>query len=199
MLAPDQQERLEHFVRLLRIHAPRAGLLSPGDIERVWDRHILDSLRAVPCLPRPSARVVDVGSGAGLPGVPLAVAAPELAFSLVEPKSRRVAFLELAVRELRLQNVDVVARRIEEVAIAADAVVARAFAGGADVWRRCSGLLKPDGRIVYFAGRSWGHVEESEVREAGATPAVCVVPDFEWQGPVVIMRPAAEALGADTA
>jgi 16S rRNA (guanine(527)-N(7))-methyltransferase RsmG len=109
LLTPEQQERLVHFEHLLTRHAGNHGLLGPADLGRIHERHVLDSLRVLSCVRSAGDRaMVDMGSGAGLPGVPLAVAFPEAWVALVEPTRRRVAFLELAVQELGLRNTEVV-------------------------------------------------------------------------------------------
>jgi 16S rRNA (guanine527-N7)-methyltransferase len=155
-LRPDQVERLIAFEELLRRRAVPLGLLSKGDEGRLWDRHVLDSLRAA-ALVDPADRVaVDLGSGAGLPGIVVAIAGPHLRVHLVEPKQRRVAFLELAVERLRLTNVSVIACRTEDVDIQADLATARALAQLERSWSLARPLLRAGGRLLYFSGPSGG-------------------------------------------
>ena len=100
----DQLERLAAYVDLMREQAIPAGMVAPSDTARLWDRHIVDSLRAVPLLSG-VLELADLGSGAGLPGVPLAVALPRLRVALIEQRRQRVGFLELVVERLGLPNV----------------------------------------------------------------------------------------------
>ena len=133
-------ERLTRYVELLLEHAPRLGLISRADLGRVRERHIHDSLRVLPLLRSlPRGRCVDVGSGAGLPGVPLAIAARDHFWRFIEPRRKRAAFLEEVVRECRLQA-EVVPLRAE-VAAADPALagghalaIARALAPPADAF-----------------------------------------------------------------
>ena len=96
-------EALQAYADLVVAWAPKLDLVSPGDLQRFHERHIEDSLKALPeimsCPPGPA---VDVGSGAGLPGLPLAIADPSRHWRLLEPRKRRAAFLEEAVRGLGL-------------------------------------------------------------------------------------------------
>jgi 16S rRNA (guanine527-N7)-methyltransferase len=185
-LPEDVQEALRRFERLLMTYSPRLGLLSPADLDRIWERHIVDSLRALACL-EPSDRILaDVGSGAGLPGIPVAIARPDIDVVLIEPMRRRAGFLELVVEQLNLSNARIVAARAEEAHLAADVVLARAFASPLGLWAVSESLLGPTGRVVYFAGASW----QEGVAVPGATMEVCLPGRLAWEGPLVIMRPA---------
>jgi 16S rRNA (guanine527-N7)-methyltransferase len=178
-------DRLSLFVELLRSYGPRLGLLGPGDLEHLWERHIEDSLRAQGCL-RPADRVmVDLGSGAGLPGVPLAVANPARQFVLLEPNRRRVAFLEMVVDRLGLVNASVLADRTDSASVRGDACLARAFAPPPRAWKEAARLLNDGGRLIYYAGRSWNHSVEIALERVGALPEICQDARFAWQGPIV--------------
>jgi 16S rRNA (guanine527-N7)-methyltransferase len=96
-------ERLDAYAHLIVEWSRRIELVGRGDLDRFRERHIEDSLRAVPLLASlPAGPVVDVGSGAGLPGVPLAIASPDRHFRLLEPRRKRAAFLDEVVRTLDL-------------------------------------------------------------------------------------------------
>ncbi len=181
-------ERLLAFEQLLLGRAVPLGAVAAGDASRLRERHILDSLRAARALSSRDRSAVDLGTGAGLPGVVLAIARPEVRFTLLEPRRRRAGFVELAAERLGLANVRVLARRAEELAALvargveppADVVLARAL-GSLD---RCvslaRGLLAPGGRLVWFAGRT----------RAGSLPPeaeVIETPELESAGPLVIM------------
>jgi 16S rRNA (guanine527-N7)-methyltransferase len=106
------------------------GLIGPHEADRLWERHLLNCV-AVAALIAPGSSVVDVGSGAGLPGIVLAIARPDLRVTLAEPMLRRTAFLETVVADLGLTNVEVRRLRAEDLAkdrLAVDAVTARAVA-----------------------------------------------------------------------
>src|SRR5688500_10365093 len=112
-LSAAQREAVLRYEALLRDKALPVGLISAGDSAKLGERHIVDSLRGLACLGEEGGPILDLGSGAGLPGVPMAVARPDLDFILVERKSRAAAFLELVVGELSLTNVTVFPRPIE--------------------------------------------------------------------------------------
>ncbi|MGH2545656.1 MAG: 16S rRNA (guanine(527)-N(7))-methyltransferase RsmG [Actinomycetota bacterium] len=153
---PSQYEEappcLASYVELLRDRAIALGLVADSDHDLLWERHIEDCLRATAAF-RPEDRVAyDLGSGAGLPGIVLACALPDRRFRLVEPRRRAAAFLELAVERLRLENVEVLITRAEELDEPADVVTARAFAPLDRSWAAAWRLLRPGGRLVHFSG-----------------------------------------------
>ena len=108
----DRLDLARRYAELLAGPAVERGLIGPREVDRIWDRHILNSA-AVAELIEPGARVVDIGSGAGLPGLPIAIARPDLRVALVEPMLRRIEFLTEAVAELGLA-VEVVRGRAED-------------------------------------------------------------------------------------
>jgi len=104
------------------------GLLGPRELPRIWSRHVLNSALLAELVP-PETLVADIGSGAGLPGIPMAIAQPKAHFTLIEPMERRANWLSSVVAELGLDNVDVVRSRAEEVQRTDfDIVTARAVA-----------------------------------------------------------------------
>lgn len=146
------------------------GLIGPREVDRLWDRHLLNSAVIEELIPE-GARVVDIGSGAGLPGVPLAIARRDLSVTLVEPMLRRVEFLEMAAAELGIA-VDIVRGRAEESAVreragSADAVVSRAVAPIDKLTRWSMPLLRPGGRMLALKGER----AEAEVAAAGGALA----------------------------
>lgn len=155
---------------------------------------MLDSLRAIPCLPGGPIDVLDIGSGAGLPGIPLAILRQDARFVLLEPKRRRAAFLELAVERLALSNVTVVnaAAGTAGTVGRADVCTLRAVAPPVEAWRMAAPLLRAEGVAVYFAGRSWSEGDEAALAGEGVEARVCAAPSLDEGGPVVIMsrRPA---------
>lgn len=133
------------------------GLMGPRERPRLWDRHVLNSA-AVASRVRDSESVVDIGSGAGLPGIPLALARPDLKITLVEPLLRRVNFLEEIIAELGI-DVRVIRGRAEEKSVItsageADVVTSRAVAPLAKLAGWSAPLLKVGGRMVALKGES---------------------------------------------
>lgn len=145
------------FAELLAAVGIERGLIGPREVDRLWDRHLLNSAVIGEHIPH-GARVVDLGSGAGLPGVPLCLARPDLDITLLEPMARRVAWLEEVVDTLSL-SARVVRGRAEESAIKqqladADVVMARAVAPLARLWTWSAPLLRQGGRLVALKGES---------------------------------------------
>jgi 16S rRNA (guanine527-N7)-methyltransferase len=119
----------ERYVRLLATAGVERGLIGPREVGRLWERHVINCAVLSEAVPE-GASVIDIGSGAGLPGLVLAIARPDLEITLLEPLLRRTTFLNEAVEELGLTNVTVRRGRAEEVAkdYAVDVVTARAVA-----------------------------------------------------------------------
>ena len=186
-LPVSSRERLEAFHRLLADRALPFGMISAADGPRLWERHILDSVRGVACVPEGAATVVDIGSGAGLPGIPVAISRPDLSVYLVEPKGRRAAFLELAIDSLKLSNVSILVSRAEGLDLNADLCLARAVASPANTWRLAQILLGAGGRLLVWAGRSWPGASAADCDRKGIPWEICSPAGFSWQGPLVIM------------
>ena len=148
------RQGLAAYAALLRRWARARNLVAPGDLPRLERRHLLDSLAALPLLRGP--RVLDLGTGAGLPGIPLALASPALRFVLLDRRAGRTAFVEHAVAQLGLANVEVVTATAEAHAREAGArygtVLARAVAGLAGLAALAGPLLAPGGRVVAWQG-----------------------------------------------
>lgn len=143
------------YATLLADAGVERGLLGPREVDRLWDRHILNSA-AVGELIADSVRVVDVGSGAGLPGIPLAIARPDLEVSLVEPMLRRTDFLAETIAALGI-GVKVVRGRAEDAVVRtdlsdADVVVSRAVASLDKLTNWCLPLLRVGGTMLALKG-----------------------------------------------
>jgi 16S rRNA (guanine527-N7)-methyltransferase len=178
---------LKAYEALLAEKAIPLGLVAASDRDRIWDRHIADSLRALAVLGEGDRSLLDLGSGAGLPGLPIAIARPSARISLIESRLRRVSFLEMVVDRLGLSNVDVVMGRAETISVSADVCFARAFAIAADCWRIAERLLEPGGVLVYWAGLSWSRSDEALAAEAGACSEIVARGSPGKQGPLVMM------------
>ena len=151
------------FADILCTRAVERGLLGPREAARVWDRHLLNSAVLASAVPT-DALVADVGSGAGLPGIPLWLARPDLRVRLIEPMQRRVEFLREVVAELGLP-IDVLHGRAEQQPRASvDVVVVRAVAPLGRLIPLALPLLRPGGRLLALKGRS----AAAEIAKAGA-------------------------------
>ncbi|MGH3430458.1 MAG: 16S rRNA (guanine(527)-N(7))-methyltransferase RsmG [Mycobacteriales bacterium] len=142
------------------------GLLGPREASRIWDRHLLNCAPVAELIPQ-NSDVLDVGSGAGLPGIALAIARPDLRVTLLEPLLRREQFLTQVVKELGLSQVSVVRGRVEAVAKSLptmNIVTARAVAPLERLLDWCIPLLGRGGRLLAMKGGS----AEEEVAEASA-------------------------------
>jgi 16S rRNA (guanine527-N7)-methyltransferase len=184
----DRLPLARRFAEILTTRAIERGLLGPREAERVWERHLVNCAVLADLLPA-GARVVDVGSGAGLPGLVLAIRRSDLRVDLVESLRRRTDFLDEAVSELGLTDaVRVVRGRAEDAFVidavgSADWVTARAVAPIDRLVRWCLPLLRPDGHLLAMKGRSAAeelakHTEA--IRRAGGRDARvvrCDVPD----------------------
>jgi 16S rRNA (guanine527-N7)-methyltransferase len=147
-------ELAERYVDILATRGIEWGLIGPREGDRLWDRHVLNSVAPAELLP-PGTTVADVGSGAGLPGIPLALLRPDLRVTLVEPLLRRATFLTQAVEELGIgDRVTVVRARAEEHEGRYDAVVSRALAPLPRLVTWCDPLRRPDGSLLALKGRS---------------------------------------------
>lgn len=128
------------------------GLIGPLELPRLWSRHILNCVLVAPLLRR--GIVGDVGSGAGLPGLVLAIARPDVRFTLIEPMERRVDWLIAEARDLGLENVTVVRARAEDVMLSAplNQVTARAVTALSKLIPATVRLLAPGGEMLFYKG-----------------------------------------------
>ena len=133
--------------------AERLGLIAPGDRASIVSRHTADSLLfAAARQPIPSERWIDVGSGAGFPGLVLACCFPYTSFTLLEPNAKKAGFLELQASSLGLSNTEILARRLQEVDGSFDVAVARAFSAPVSTLLELQSLVRPGGDLVVAAG-----------------------------------------------
>lgn len=147
-----QIDGAREFTKNLAIHGEEYGLIGPLELPRLWTRHILNCAVVAPLL-RPG-RVGDVGSGAGLPGLVLAIARPDVEFVLIEPMERRVNWLRSQVAELDLKNVSVVRDRAQDVKVspALDQLTARAVSAFGKLIPMCAPLVRAGGELVLMKG-----------------------------------------------
>lgn len=129
------------------------GLLGPAEAARIWDRHLLNCAALAELVPSPCS-LIDLGSGAGLPGLVLAMLLPDVTVTLLEPMARRVTFLQECIQILGITNAEVRRGRAEDVAgqLAADVVTARAVAPMDRLAGLAIGLLNPGGLVLAIKG-----------------------------------------------
>ena len=146
--------QLSRYVEILAHRGIDWGLIGPGETGRLWERHVLNSLAVLPWVDA-DCDVVDVGSGAGLPGIPVAMVRPGVRMTLLEPMERRCEFLREVVAELGLESrVAVLRGRAEEQTAQYRVVLARALAPMAKLVGWCAPLVAAGGRLVALKGRS---------------------------------------------
>jgi 16S rRNA (guanine527-N7)-methyltransferase len=157
-------ECARQYVEILAADGVERGLIGPREVDRLWERHLLNSA-AVGELVERDARIADIGSGAGLPGIPLALARPDVRATLIEPLLRRSEFLREVATALGI-DVTIVRGRAEEPAVRQqvgemDAVVSRAVASLDKLTKWSLPLLRPGGNMLAIKGER----AEDEVRE----------------------------------
>jgi 16S rRNA (guanine527-N7)-methyltransferase len=149
----DRIDAARAFTTALGVHGEERGLIGPLELPRLWSRHILNSVIAAPLFATGS-RVGDIGSGAGLPGLVLAIARPDVRWVLIEPMERRVAWLSEQVAALSLDNVEVVRARGEDWKQGAvlDAVTARAVSALRTLIPLTAPLVRSGGELILLKG-----------------------------------------------
>lgn len=147
----DRIALARQFTAALAQHGEERGLIGPLELPRLWTRHILNSAIAAPLF---SGSVADIGSGAGLPGIVLAIARPDAHFTLIEPMERRVIWLNEQVSDLGLSNVEVVRARAEEVQRpdGFDIVTARAVSALRTLIPLTAPLVRDGGELILLKG-----------------------------------------------
>lgn len=174
----DAFPAVDRFAHELTVQGELRGLIGPREIGRIWDRHILNSAAVVQYLPQ-TGTIVDIGSGAGLPGLVIAAMRPEAEVILIEPMERRCAWLSEMTETLGLTNVEVKRGRAEEFhdAFEADVVTSRAVAALDKLARWSLPLLRLGGELIILKGRS----VETEIE-----PARKVLKKFKMSPPEIL-------------
>ena len=187
----------ERFVHLLATAGVERGLIGPREAGRLWERHLINCAVLSEAVPE-NATVVDIGSGAGLPGLVLAIVRPDLKITLLEPLLRRTTFLVEAVEDLGLKNVEVVRGRAEEVAkhFEVDVVTARAVAPLDRLATWGMPLLRVGGELLALKGeRAALELEEAApvLRKLGVrTAELLMVGQGKVDPPTTLVRLVAE-------
>lgn len=146
----SKKAEIERFAHFLATAGIERGLIGPREGEKIWERHIFNSLPVMSLIPEGST-VIDIGSGAGLPGIPLALARPDLTLTLIEPLQRRVDFLTEAVQGL---GITVLRGRAQDFRMKADVVTARAVAPLEKLKNIGWHLVKKGGSLLAIKGEN---------------------------------------------
>jgi 16S rRNA (guanine527-N7)-methyltransferase len=152
---PERLDEIAAYTHFLTTAGIERGLIGPREGERIWERHIFNCLPVTQLLPQ-GASLFDIGSGAGLPGIVIALARPDLSVTLIEPLERRVSFLTEAVEGLNLQinNIEVIRGRAQDVKKSADFVTARAVAPLEKLKKMSWHMVKTGGSLLAMKGES---------------------------------------------
>jgi 16S rRNA (guanine527-N7)-methyltransferase len=142
------------YAGLLASRGVEQGLLGPREVPRLWDRHLLNCAVVAELIEPRTGTLTDIGSGAGLPGLVLAMVLPDTAVTLLEPMERRCRFLAECVTELGLANVSVLRGRAEDVTLRTDVVTARAVAPLPRLAELAVGVVRPGGMVLAMKGRT---------------------------------------------
>jgi 16S rRNA (guanine527-N7)-methyltransferase len=142
------------YAGILATRGVEQGLLGPREVPRLWHRHLLNCAVVAELIERRRDTLLDLGSGAGLPGLVLAMVLPDMAVTLLEPMERRCRFLSECVTELGLGNVSVLRGRAEDITLRTDVVTARAVAPLPRLADLAMGVVRPGGMILAIKGRT---------------------------------------------
>jgi 16S rRNA (guanine527-N7)-methyltransferase len=152
---PERLDEIAAYAHFLTTAGIERGLIGPREGERIWERHIFNCLPVTQLLPL-GASLFDIGSGAGLPGIVIALARPDLSVTLIEPLERRVSFLNEAVAGLNLEinKIEVIRGRAQDVKKSADFVTARAVAPLEKLKKMSWHMVKTGGSLLAMKGES---------------------------------------------
>ncbi|MCF4007630.1 16S rRNA (guanine(527)-N(7))-methyltransferase RsmG [Corynebacterium uropygiale] len=186
----------EAYHRSLATDGFTRGFIGPRELPRLWDRHILNCAVIAEAMPE-GCSVADIGSGAGLPGIPLAIARPDLRMWLIEPLLKRSVYLRSVVEELHLDNVQVIRGRAEEKSVRSavapvDVVTSRAVAPLGKLTRWSLPLARRGGAMIAMKGSSVGEEIErdaADIRNAGGEkPEILHVGEGLLEQPTTLVR-----------
>ncbi|WP_460710404.1 16S rRNA (guanine(527)-N(7))-methyltransferase RsmG [Nocardioides dilutus] len=185
MFSTERRELAERYAVLLATAGVERGLIGPREAPRLWDRHLLNCAMLAEAVPN-GATVADLGSGAGLPGLVLAIGRPDLTVTLVEPLERRTRFLHEVVEELRLTDVEVVRGRAESLHghRVFDIVTSRALAPLTRLLQWSMPLVAPHGTLLAMKGKSLE--EEIEAAQEELKRLRCATPEILELGVQVV-------------
>ncbi|MFB2533283.1 16S rRNA (guanine(527)-N(7))-methyltransferase RsmG [Paracoccus sp. p3-h83] len=191
----ETTSRLEAYAALISRWTRAINLVSPSTVGDIWRRHIIDSAQLFPLIPKEANHLVDLGSGAGLPGLVLAILAqdhlPELKVTLVESDGRKATFMRTALRETQTAA-QVLTARIESLPpLRADVVTSRALAPLNRLVPLATPHLVPGGRMIFLKGANW----QSEWDQLDPPMAIQPIPSrTSAESMILILQPRPEAL-----
>jgi 16S rRNA (guanine527-N7)-methyltransferase len=162
-----QEDQIQRYAQLLAGAGIERGLIGPKEGDRIWERHIANCIPITTIIPQ-GVRVVDIGSGAGLPGVVIALARPDLKVTLVEPLQRRVDFLNEIVAELSL-DIEVIRGRAERVKKQFEVVTARAVAPLEKLMEISWHMIPKTGSLMAMKGESAADEIQATTLKKGST------------------------------
>ncbi|MGQ8367296.1 16S rRNA (guanine(527)-N(7))-methyltransferase RsmG [Glaciecola sp. 1036] len=184
-----QEQQLVGLVNLMHKWNKAYNLSSVRDPNEMLVKHIMDSIVVTPFVS--GARVADVGTGPGLPGLPLAIMLPEVEFTLIDSLGKRIRFIKQALFELDIKNVNAIQARVEEFqpSIGFDCILSRAFASMSDMLSWCEHLVAPTGEFLALKGQ----LNKAELADIPAGFTVVnteklVVPQLEGERHLVKIR-----------
>ncbi|MDR0680167.1 MAG: 16S rRNA (guanine(527)-N(7))-methyltransferase RsmG [Puniceicoccales bacterium] len=186
IIAADQMEKLCHYHLLISEWNTKINLISRGDMDNFWTKHIVPSL----CINKvvqfvPGSSVIDVGTGGGLPGIPLAITNGAVKFTLVDSIGKKTFAVDDMVKKLALKNVTVKNLRVEGLGEKFDYVIARAVSNLSTFLKNIGSVCKKETRIFYIRGNDFGdemkklgniriHNMEKLLNDANFTPKVII-------------------------
>ena len=151
ILTESQTTDLRKYIGLIRESSIKMNLVSKNDLPNIIERHLLDSLHALTAYRFPEGAIVaDLGSGAGFPGIPIAIARPDLHIDLIESRKLKSLFLKKVVETLDLPHVNVIHDRWENLNTLYDIVLARAVYKKEDLVKKVIPRLRPEGVLLHF-------------------------------------------------
>ena len=187
----EKYSDIKRYVDILSSDGVIQGLIGPREAPRLWQRHILNCAAVAQLIPE-GQRVADVGSGAGLPGIPVALLRPDLEITLIEPLARRYQFLTAVVDELHLDDqVTVIRSRAEDLHMSFDVVTARAVANLTKLLAWTAPLFLPSGELLALKGESVGREiakADKELRKRRLNTEVLIVRAAADADPTRVVR-----------
>jgi|APCry1669189070_1035195.scaffolds.fasta_scaffold10446_3 16S rRNA (guanine527-N7)-methyltransferase len=180
---PGHESEITAYADFLTSAGIERGLIGPKEGEIIWERHIFNCLPVISLIPH-GVKVIDIGSGAGLPGIPIALARPDLTVLLVEPLQRRVDFLNEALELIAIESATVFRGRAQHCKTKAEIVTARAVAPIEKLKTITWHLLKPGGSLLAIKGMS---AQEEATRVQGAQYHEIDMEDLP-QGRIISLR-----------
>lgn len=186
-LPKEAQDKISRYLGLLQKWNKAYNLTAIRDPGEMLIKHIEDSLAVIPYIKGPN--IVDIGTGAGLPGIPLAIALPHLQFTLLDSNGKKIRFITQVVSELAMKNIEIVQNRVEDYEFAEgfQTIISRAFASLDDFVDKTQHLLAKDGQILAMKAK----VLPEELKNVSARATVCPleIPGLKEQRNLVIITP----------